>query len=56
MRLQLCHVIGYNDDQPKYGEVVASFKGNQKSCISQAKKWIKENPNLAIGVAYKWAK
>jgi hypothetical protein len=53
MKLKLHRVIGYNGHEPVLGSVIATFTGNQKTCTSQAKRWIKENPQ-PTQPAYKW--
>lgn len=53
MKLKLHRVLGYEGSTPVLGMAIATFIGNQKKCVNDAKKWLKENPQ-PIAPAYKW--
>lgn len=53
MILNLHRVLGYDGTKPVLGSVIATFKGNQKTCTSQAKRWLKDHPQ-PLAPAYKW--
>ncbi len=53
MILNLHRILGYEGTKPILGSVIASFKGNKKTCTSQAKRWLKDHPQ-PVAPAYKW--
>lgn len=58
MKLKLHRVLGYEGSEPILGSVVATFIGNEKKCLKDAKQYIKDNPNCggAVKPVMKWEK